>query len=65
MSIVFQLNQEAVDRNRKVFELEAECCGLNDRLEKNEAEHKTAIAEHERKFLQLSEEMGNKNAEVK
>ena len=44
--------------------LESECAGLNDRLTQAEAEHKNAIAEHEKKFLQLSEEMGNKNAEV-
>ncbi len=44
--------------------LESECAGLKNRLTLAEAEHKTAIAEHEKKFLQLSEEMGNKNSEV-
>ena len=65
MSISFQLKQEAVERDRKVSELEAECSGLKDRLSQSEVDHKTAIAEHERKFLQLSEEMGNKTGEVK
>ncbi len=44
--------------------LESECAGLKDRLNQAEAEHRIAIAEQEKKFQQLSEEMGNKNAEV-
>ena len=44
--------------------IETECSSLKNQLLKAETEHKASIAEHEKKFLQLSEEMGNKNSEV-
>jgi predicted RNase H-like nuclease (RuvC/YqgF family) len=63
-SIVLQLKEDAAERENKVSELETECSGLKERLAQDDIDHKTSIAEHERKFLQLSEEMGNKNSEV-
>ena len=44
--------------------IETECSSLKNQLLKADTEHKASIAEHEKKFLQLSEEMGNKNSEV-
>jgi hypothetical protein len=60
-----QLKTESLEKDKLMTILETECSTLKDQLLKVETEHKTSIAEHEKKFLQLSEEMGNKNSEVK
>ena len=59
-----QLKTESLEKDKLMSLIETECSSLKDQLSKAETDHKISIAEHEKKFLQLSEEMGSKNSEV-
>jgi hypothetical protein len=60
-----QLTAELMSKDILITKLEKESSSLKAELAQNEGQHINSIADHERKFLQLSEEMAAKVAEVK
>lgn len=60
-----QLTAEVLTKDTLVSNLEREVSSLRAEVAQNETRHASAVAEHERKFMQLSEEMGAKVAELR
>ena len=59
-----ELTAEVMTKDSLIGKLEKEASSLKAEIAQLETSHTNAIAEHERKFLQLSEEMAAKVAEV-
>ena len=60
-----ELTAEVMAKDVLIANLEKECSSMKAEVAQLESGHASAIAEHERKFLQLSEEMSAKVAELK
>ena len=59
-----ELTAEVMTKDSLIGKLEKESSSLKAEIAQLETSHANAIAEHERKFIQLSEEMAAKVAEV-
>ena len=59
-----ELTAEVMTKDSLIGKLEKEASSLKAEIAQLETSHTNAIAEHERKFIQLSEEMAAKVAEV-
>ena len=59
-----ELTAEVMTKDSLIGKLEKESSSLKAEIAQLETSHSNAIAEHERKFIQLSEEMAAKVAEV-
>ena len=59
-----ELTAEVMTKDSLIGKLEKEASSLKAKIAQVETSHTNSIAEHERKFLQLSEEMAAKVAEV-
>ena len=59
-----QLTAELMTKDQLVSNLEKETSSLKAEVAHLESSHTNVIAEHERKFLQMSEDMGAKVTEV-
>ena len=60
-----ELTAEVLAKDTLIANFERECSSLKAEVAQLESSHASAMAEHERKFLQLSEEMSAKVAELK
>jgi len=60
-----ELTAEVMTKDSLIGKLEKEASSLKAEIAQVETSHTNSIAEHERKFLQLSEEMAAKVAELK
>ena len=60
-----ELTSEVMTKDSLIGKLEKESSSLKAEVAQLETSHTNAIAEHERKFIQLSEEMAAKVAEVR
>ena len=60
-----ELTAEVLAKDTLIANFEKECSSLKAEVAQLESSHASAMAEHERKFLQLSEEMSAKVAELK